>query len=184
MRRGGTSPTRTHCSLAIAEDGFARLGAALAAAAGGGGTFADRLHATAHAYVGFATTHPALLDLMFAAKHGPTATPALVEAGRTTFEPLLELLVDGQRSGEVAGGDPEQVGTTLFAAVHGIAALVSAGMLDATAVDATVDDASVACWSGCKPGEPPRTDVRRGPGRSTAWSCSTSPARWPARTPR
>src|SRR5688572_19451527 len=58
---------------ALAEDGFARLGASLAAATAAGGSFADRLHATAHAYVGFATTHPALLDLMFAAKHRPTA---------------------------------------------------------------------------------------------------------------
>ena len=91
--------------MALAEDGFARLGAALAAAAATGGTFGDRLRATAHAYVGFATEHPALLDLMFAAKHGPAATPALDEAGRATFEPLLALLVEGQRAGEVADGD-------------------------------------------------------------------------------
>src|SRR5688500_11230764 len=44
---------------ALAEDGFGRLGAALAAAAASGGSFADRLLATAHAYVGCAITHPA-----------------------------------------------------------------------------------------------------------------------------
>lgn len=136
---------------ALAEEGFERLGSALAAAAASGGAFADRLLATAHAYVGFATSHPALLELMFTAKHGPAATPRLVEASQATFESLLELMVDGQRAGEVAAGDPEQVGAAVFAAVHGIAALASAGMLDAAAVTATVDDAVRRLMLGLQP---------------------------------
>ena len=137
---------------ALAEEGFDRLGATLGRAAGPpGAEFADRLLATAQAYVGFATSHPALLDLMFTAKHGPTATPALVEASRATFDLLFGLMVEGQRAGAVADGEPEQVGAAVFATVHGIAALASAGMLDAAAVPATVDDAIRRLMVGLQP---------------------------------
>lgn len=136
---------------ALAEDGFARLRASLTAAITAGSEFRARLRAAAHAYVGFATAHPALLELMFAAKTATTATPALVEAGRATFEPLLALLVDGQRAGLVAAGDPERLGATVFAAVHGIAALASAGMLDDRAVPATVDDSVERLLIGLQP---------------------------------
>jgi AcrR family transcriptional regulator len=136
---------------ALAEDGFGRLGAALAAAGEVGGTFDDRLLATAHAYVDFATAHPALLELMFTAKHGPAATPALVEVSGAMFDSLLALLIEGQRTGEVAPGDPERVGAAVFAAVHGIAALANAGMLDSADVAATVDDAVRRLMLGLQP---------------------------------
>jgi AcrR family transcriptional regulator len=136
---------------ALAQDGFDRLGGSLKSAVGSPGTFTDRLLASAHAYVAFATQHPALLELMFAAKHSPAATPALIEAGRATFDPLLVLLADGQRAGEVTGDDPERVGATVFATVHGIASLVSAGMLEAAGVSATVDEAVTRLLLGLQP---------------------------------
>jgi AcrR family transcriptional regulator len=136
---------------ALAEDGFLRLGAALRTATASGGSFADRLVAIAHAYVGFAIAHPALLDLMFTAKHGPAVTPALGEASGVTLDPLLRLLIDGQRTGDVAAGDPERIGATVFAAVHGIAAMASVGMLEPADVPATVEDAVHRLLLGLQP---------------------------------
>ena len=55
---------------ALAEAGFARLGAELRAAVDAAGEdFEARLQATAAAYVRFATRDAALLELMFAGKH-------------------------------------------------------------------------------------------------------------------
>src|SRR3954453_8719397 len=52
---------------ALAEDGFERLGAQLREAMDAAGDrFDARLRAFAHSYVGFATEHAALLELMFA----------------------------------------------------------------------------------------------------------------------
>src|ERR1700731_4065763 len=63
-------PDRQALLGALAEAGFARLGAELRTAADGAGeAFPARLRATAAAYVSFATRDAALLELMFAGKH-------------------------------------------------------------------------------------------------------------------
>src|ERR1700689_1251189 len=63
-------PDRQALLDALAEAGFARLGAELRSAVDGAGEgFPARLHATAAAYVHFATRDAALLELMFAGKH-------------------------------------------------------------------------------------------------------------------
>src|ERR1700674_245384 len=60
-------PDRQALLDALAEAGFARLGADLRAAVDvGGEDFEARLRATAAAYVRFATRHAALLELMVA----------------------------------------------------------------------------------------------------------------------
>src|SRR6202011_966451 len=62
-------PDRQALLDALAETGFARLGAELSDAADGAGEdFRARLQATAAAYVRFATRDAALLELMFAGK--------------------------------------------------------------------------------------------------------------------
>src|SRR3954470_6569087 len=66
---------------ALAEDGFERLGRAMAAATEDAGpAVADRLRAIAGTYVRFATEHAALLELMYAGKHRPGAAESLREA--------------------------------------------------------------------------------------------------------
>ena len=121
---------------ALAEEGFARLGRALAAAAGEG-DFTARLAAVARAYVEFATGHAALLELMFAGKH---RSRELEAAADRAFASPLALIADAQAAGEVVAGDPERVAKAAFAAIHGLAALTSAGVLEADAglVDETV----------------------------------------------
>jgi AcrR family transcriptional regulator len=115
---------------ALAEGGFARLGRALEA---DGQDFTSRLAALARAYVRFATEHAALLELMFAGKH---RSPDLEAAADRAFAAPLALIADGQAAGEVVAGDPERVANVAFAAVHGLAALAGAGVLE-------VDDALV-----------------------------------------
>ncbi|MFE7846686.1 TetR/AcrR family transcriptional regulator [Microbacterium sp. NPDC057407] len=115
---------------AVAVEGFARLNAALGRATGGEGPFADRLRAAGEAYIAFAVRHGAILDVMYAAKHHPEATDELVAASHVGMTGLVELFTAAQASGEAAAGDAERQALVAFAAVHGVAALATADLLN------------------------------------------------------
>jgi AcrR family transcriptional regulator len=134
-------PDRQALLDALAEAGFARLGAELRAAVDGAGAdFQTRLRATAAAYVRFATRDAALLELMFTGKHRePSGT--LHEAADRAFSVMFELIQQGQADGILEPGQPERVGLVLFATIQGIAALVTGGMVGAEQVDELVADA-------------------------------------------
>jgi AcrR family transcriptional regulator len=133
-------PDRQALLDALAEDGFARLGAELQNAVDGAGEdFQPRLRATAAAYVRFATRDAALLELMFAGKHGDQ-TGALNEAADRAFSVMLQLIQQGQADGVLEPGEPERVGLVLFATIQGIAALVTGGMVHAEQLDELVAD--------------------------------------------
>jgi AcrR family transcriptional regulator len=134
-------PDRQALLDALAEAGFARLGAELRSAVDGAGEdFQARLQATASAYVRFATRDAALLELMFAGKHGEQSG-ALNEAAERAFSVMLELIEQGQADGALERGEPERVGLVLFATIQGIAALVTGGMVHAEQIDELVADA-------------------------------------------
>jgi len=134
-------PDRQALLDALAESGFERLGAELRAAAdGAGGDFQPRLEATAAAYIRFATTDPALLDLMFASKHRDTE-PSLHEAMERAFSVMMDLILQGQAIGHLQPGDPERVGLVLFSTIQGIAALLTAGMITPEQLDELTADA-------------------------------------------
>jgi AcrR family transcriptional regulator len=134
-------PDRQALLDALAESGFERLGAELRAAAdGAGGEFQPRLEATAAAYIRFATTNPALLDLMFASKHRATE-PSLLDAMERAFSVMMELILQGQAIGRLQPGDPERVGLVLFSTIQGIAALLTAGMITPEQLDELTTDA-------------------------------------------
>ena len=137
---------------ALAEDGFERLGRDLRKAMDAAGEqFDARLLAFARAYVAFATSHAALLELMFAGKHRPGAAPSLRAAADRAFAAPLALITDGQAGGAVVPGDPERVATVAFAALQGLASLVNSGMLDGGALDETVGDAVHRLVVGLRP---------------------------------
>jgi AcrR family transcriptional regulator len=136
---------------ALAEDGFERLGGELRAAMAEAEDFDGRLLAFARAYVGFATEHAALLELMFAGKHRPGAAASLREAADLAFAAPLALIAEAQAKGEVVPGDPEQVGTVAFATLQGLAALVNGGMLDRAGLDDTVAGAVERLVLGLRP---------------------------------
>jgi AcrR family transcriptional regulator len=134
-------PDRQALLDALAEAGFARLGAELRSAVDrAGADFEARLRAAATAYVRFATHDAALLELMFAGKHREESG-ALHAAADRAFAVLLELIEQGQAEGALEQGEPERVGRVLFATIQGIAALVTAGMLRAEQLDELVADA-------------------------------------------
>ena len=126
---------------ALAEAGFARLGAELRVAVDGAGEdFEPRLRATAAAYVRFATRDAALLELMFAGKHR-AQSGALYEAADRAFSVMLELIEQGQADGVLESGEVERVGRVLFATIQGIAALVTAQIVDPDQIDDLIADA-------------------------------------------
>ena len=134
-------PDRQALLDALAESGFERLGAELRAAADrAGDEFQPRLEAIAAAYIRFATADPALLDLMYAAKHSATQ-PSLHDAMERAYSVMMELILHGQAIGRLQPGDPERVGLVLFSSIHGIAALLTAGMLAPEQLEELTTDA-------------------------------------------
>ena len=126
---------------ALAESGFARLGAELRGAAETAGEdYEARLRAANLAYVRFAVNDAALLELMFAGKHREQAG-ALHEAADRAFLVILQLIEEGQAGDVLEAGDPERIGLLLFATMQGIAALVTAGIVAPEQVDSLVADA-------------------------------------------
>lgn len=145
-------PDRQALLDALAESGFERLGAELRAASDGAGDdFQARLQATATAYIRFATADPALLELMFAAKHR-LALPALHDAMERAFSVMMELIQQGQAAGWLQAGDPERVGLVLFSTIQGIAALLTAGMVSPDQLDQLTADAIVHFLRGSRRG--------------------------------
>jgi AcrR family transcriptional regulator len=134
-------PDRQALLDALAETGFARLGAELrAAVAGAGEDFAERLRATAAAYVTFATRDAALLELMFAGKHRESSG-SLQAAAERAFGVMLELIEQGQAEGALERGEPERIGLVLFATIQGIATLVAGGLVQPEQLDGLLADA-------------------------------------------
>ena len=84
--------------------------------------FEPTLQRCAHAYVTFATTDAALLEVMFAGKH----TEPVDEAAALSFAPILELILRGQAEHILEDGDPERVGLMLLSVIHGIAVSIFA----------------------------------------------------------
>jgi AcrR family transcriptional regulator len=126
---------------ALAETGFARLGAQLRAAAEGAGEdYEARLRAIGLAYVRFAISDAALLELMFAGKEREQSG-MLHEAADRAFWVILELIEEGQANGALEPGEPERIGLLLFATMQGIAALVTVGIVAPAQVDSLVADA-------------------------------------------
>ena len=127
---------------ALAIEGFARLNSSLADAAGSAGPFAERFHATGDAYVGFAVAHPAILGVMYSAKHHPEASAQLLEVSHLGMGALVALLESGQASGEVAPGRAEEHALVAFSAIHGVAMLATDDLLGGVpwrdAADATI----------------------------------------------
>ena len=144
-------PDRQALLDALAESGFERLERELAAALNAADPgFPARLAATATAYTRFATTDAALLDLMFAGKFRLPEGP-LRDASERTFSVMFDLIRQGQSEGALEPGEVEHAGLFLFATMHGLAALVNAGLVEADSLDALVGDATAHFLRGAKP---------------------------------
>lgn len=142
---------------ALAQSGFERFGATLAASQEAAGeSFAGRLDALARAYVGFATANAELLDLMFSIKHDPEASEALIKAAHGMGALGMNVIKEGQRRGEVREGRMETIAIPLFSTLHGFAGLAISGTLPTDALDAALNDVIAHTLRGCAPDTPAR----------------------------
>ncbi|SFS13250.1 transcriptional regulator, TetR family [Microbacterium sp. cf046] len=115
---------------AIAIEGFVRLNSALADAAAEPGSFSERFGSAGGAYVGFAVAHPAILSVMYTAKHHPDASAELVGLSHVSMAALVALVETGQEAGEIRPGSAEEQALVAFAAVHGVATLATDDLLN------------------------------------------------------
>jgi AcrR family transcriptional regulator len=147
----GHFPDRQALLDALAERGFERLAAAMRAAAGESGPgFEARLRAIGAAYVAFASSSPALLELMYANKPRDNAE-GLQAAMADVLSVVLGLVADGVASGVLAVGEPQRYALLLFAIIRGIAALVINGIVGPDTIDQLLDDAGTTFIRGSAP---------------------------------
>jgi AcrR family transcriptional regulator len=136
---------------ALATEGFHRLGRILATTAEPDHRdFVAVLKDVAVAYVRFATENPALIELMAGNRYLADAPDALIVAREATFAPVRKLVETGQASGEVAAGSVRQIGTIIFATVHGLATMANNKMINPLD-DQLVSDAIHTLMTGYAP---------------------------------
>ncbi len=138
---------------ALAENGFARLDADLRdSLADASDSFPSRLRAAFLAYVRFATENAALVELMYASKHGRgPAADRIMAAADAPFGLMNNIVVQGQSEGRLPAGEPERTGLVVFASMQGIAAMVNGGMIRPEHLGAVVDDAIGVLLRGTAP---------------------------------
>jgi AcrR family transcriptional regulator len=121
---------------ALAIRGFEQFDEALGRAAGKRGQeFKSRLTKFARAYVGFALKHPALLSLMFEAKHRPDAPRELLEASEKAFAHGPTAFAEAQAAGEVIPGDPARLALIVVSALLGLISISTGGKIRGVSLD-------------------------------------------------
>jgi AcrR family transcriptional regulator len=131
---------------AMHNEGFARLGAAMARARHDGDDALTALSRLGLAYREAALANPHLYNLMFGgAVPGFTPDPASQEAADATFQPLVRAVQRCLDDGVLTGADAQRIATYLWAVSHGVVSLEISGKLDgdADAREATYRDAMV-----------------------------------------
>ena len=137
---------------ALALRGFERFGDALGRAARQGGPdFKGRLTKLARTYVGFALKYPALLSLMFEAKHRPDAPRELLEASEKAFGHAHTAFLEGQAAGEIVPGDPWRLSIVVFSALLGLVSISDNGKFKGIPLDRLVGDVIERIILGLRP---------------------------------
>ncbi|MFJ8162198.1 TetR/AcrR family transcriptional regulator [Streptomyces sp. NPDC096136] len=145
-------PDRTALLDALAQRGFDTLALRLTEAISAAGpTFEERLRAVAHTYVGYAEGRMPLVELMYASKHG-AETLAAPGAARAAYAIPYAVIEEAAGAGELAGGlTPQAAARLVFAAVHGLAVLLSTGMIASDDTPDVVDAAVDGLLGGLRP---------------------------------
>ena len=126
---------------ALAEAGFARMaGEVRTAVDEASGDYRARLRAAADAFVRFAASDAALMELMFTAKN-TADSPGTRDAAGRLFGIIAELIEQGQRAGELPPGDPFRLQLLFGATMQGIAVFVSSERIKPEQAAALVSDA-------------------------------------------
>jgi len=137
---------------ALALSGYERMTDAMQASqADAGESCRKKLGAVVRAYVGFCLDNAALLDLMYSIKHDPQASAALLEATGRWSELIEQLMLEGQRQGEVREGPLDSIGIPVFATLHGYADLAATGMLAPEVAEHGLDEVIAFILRGVAP---------------------------------
>lgn len=144
---------------ALAQAGYIRLGERIRSAVGDASEeFATRTRSAVSAFAHFATENPALLELMNSTKRQGESGAA--RAAEAAFEPIVELIREGQVEGVLEAGEPEELGLVLYATVNGITMLVNTKMVPAGRLDELTDTAVGQFLRGAAPAGPSLPTVR------------------------
>jgi AcrR family transcriptional regulator len=117
---------------AIAESGYALLADAMEAAVKAApGDVTAQLRGTGRAYVKLALQRPALFRLMFSgAICSIPADGTFGEVAKRSFSLLVRTIAEGQATGVLRPGPPEQAALSAWSMVHGLALLLLEQQLD------------------------------------------------------
>ncbi|MEV6278142.1 TetR/AcrR family transcriptional regulator [Nocardia sp. NPDC051832] len=135
---------------ALAQSGFERLGADFRAT-DVDGPFADRFRRLARTYLSFAVANPALLTLMFARKHSPTAGAEMAAAVQQAFTVPALLTAQAQERGEIVAGDPLRIGMSVAVSLQGLASFVSSGLVTPEAAEELLEETITHLTQGLFP---------------------------------
>lgn len=109
---------------AISTDGFRRLYDKLSAAHANGVEARQKLIETAEAYLEFATEDPARFKVMFSGiLEQEKEYPEFVEASQQNYELMVEIVQACQATGVLPPGPAELTAISIWASLHGLAAL-------------------------------------------------------------
>ena len=121
---------------ALALRGFERFDDMLKDAAGKPGqAFKARLTKLARAYIAFALKHPALMGLMFEAKHRPDAPREILAASEKAFSRVPTTFAEAQAVGEVVPGDPSRLAIIVFSSLLGLVSISTDGKFKGVSLD-------------------------------------------------
>ncbi len=111
---------------AVAAEEFAELFVALQDSTSGLPDPIDRMIAQSHAYVEHLVEHPVLFDLMSVFRPGTIPQPAApeVSSASESFDASSVAVRDAVAAGLLRETDPLLVGLTLWAAAHGVTAVL------------------------------------------------------------
>lgn len=144
-------PERQDLLDALAENGYARLGAHIRhALANGDADFPARVRRATSAFAHFATENAALLELMNAGKHRPEGSH-VPRSAEVAFEPLVNLIREGQDRHVLQAGSFEEIGVVLYATINGLATLVNTGLIEASRLDELIGLAVAQFLRGAAP---------------------------------
>jgi AcrR family transcriptional regulator len=128
--------------VAVAEDGFRGLYAAMVARQQGLDDPRARMQAIGIAYVEYAVAHPSHFRLMHGALADNCTEPPYVATKGRPFQALLDAIAACHAAGVIPPGPPRRWALSAWAAVHGLAELLISGsafhmgLVESTATEA------------------------------------------------
>jgi len=129
---------------ALAQSGFERLAAViLAATETVSHSPEQKLLEAGVAYVRLAVDQPEISQLMFGGGIKPQGDMAYRQVARAAFDALVEIIQEGVRTGAFRDRDPQELALVAWTAMHGMAMLMTAHLLDTDSTGAAGVDEQV-----------------------------------------